>query len=111
MAPSTIETPWFKSVWQDFQEWRHPKKLPPLELTSKPIDVPSVWGFYGGHEKTAGATSVLIHIAVLALILFLGTLKPVQKMLQQVTPLFAPPLKPFEPEHKGGGGGGARQPL
>ena len=111
LAPSTIETPWFKSVWQDFQEWRHPKKLPPLELTSKPIDVPSVWGFYGGHEKTAGATSVLIHIAVLALILFLGTLKPVQKMLQQVTPLFAPPLKPFEPEHKGGGGGGARQPL
>ncbi len=112
LAPSSIETPWYKSIGQGIKDIINPPKLPPLELTSKPIDVPSVWGFYGGHEKTAGMTSVMIHVGVLALILFLGTLKPVQKLVQQAVPLFAPDLKPYKPEqNKGGGGGGARQPL
>jgi periplasmic protein TonB len=113
LAPPSIETPWYKSIGQGIKDLINPPKLPPLELTSKPVDLPSVWGFYGGNERTAGATSVLIHIAVVALIIFIGSLKPVQKMIQQAMPLVMPTdLKPYKPEQNhGGGGGGARQPL
>jgi protein TonB len=112
LTPASIETPWFKSIGTNIKELFNPPKLPPLEVTSKPINVPDVWGFYGGHEKTAASTSIMIHIVVIALILFIGSLKPVQKMIANVMPLTAPDLKPYKPEqNKGGGGGGARQPL
>ncbi len=112
LAPDSIETPWFKSIGTNIKELFSPPKLPPLEVTSKPIAVPDMWGFYGGNEKTAGFTSVMIHVAVIALVLFIGSLKPVQRMIATVIPLTAPDLKPYKPEqNKGGGGGGARQPL
>ncbi len=112
LTPASIETPWFKTIGTSIKELFNPPKLPPLEVTSKPINVPDVWGFYGGHEKTAASTSIMIHILVIALILFIGSLKPVQKMIANVIPLTAPDLKPYKPEqNKGGGGGGARQPL
>jgi periplasmic protein TonB len=112
LTPASIETPWFKTIGTSIKELFNPPKLPPLEVTSKPINVPDVWGFYGGHEKTAASTSIMIHILVIALILFIGSLKPVQKMIANVMPLTAPDLKPYKPEqNKGGGGGGARQPL
>jgi periplasmic protein TonB len=115
LTPEGLETPWYKTFFKNIKEAINPPKLPPLEVTSKPIEVPSMWGFYGGHEKTAGASSVMIHIVVIALIFILGSLKPVQKMMQQVIPLIAPDLKPYLPEKKdlmhGGGGGGARAPL
>ena len=61
-------------------------------------------------------TSILIHAAVLGLILWIGTWKPVQKLVNQaVTTLIAPDLKPYLPEkpklQQGGGGGGTRSPL
>ncbi len=116
LTPASLNTPWYKTFIKNVKEAINPPKLPPLELTSRPIEVPSVWGFYGGHEKTAGLASILIHAGVLGLILFLGTLKPVQKMVNQaVTTLIAPDLKPYLPEkpktQAGGGGGGTRSPL
>ena len=115
LAPASLETPWYKDLISRVKELISPPKLPPLELTSKPIEVPSVWGFYGGNEKRAGLSSLLIHCAVIGLIFWIGSLKPVQKMVQQVVPLFAPDLKPYLPEKKaemhGGGGGGTRAPL
>jgi len=115
LAPASLETPWYKDLVARVKELINPPKLPPLELTSKPINVPDVWGFYGGNEKRAGVSSLLIHCAVIALIFWIGSLKPVQKMVQQVIPLFTPDLKPYLPEKKdvmhGGGGGGTRSPL
>jgi protein TonB len=117
LAPESIETPWFKSIFTSIKEAINPPKLPPLEVTSKPIEVPDVWGFYGGNEKTAGLSSVAIHAVVIFLVLWIGSLKPVQKMVQQVVPLFMPNLKPYLPDTPkqnqmhGGGGGGTRSPL
>jgi periplasmic protein TonB len=112
LAPASIETPWYKSIGQGVKDLINPPKLPPLEVTSKPIAVGDMWGGYGGNEKTAGMTSLLIHVGVVALILFLGTLKPVQKLIAEHIMLTAPPLEPYKPEvNKGGGGGGARAPL
>lgn len=65
---------------------------------------------YAGNETKAGLSSLAIHAALVALLLFLGTLKPVQIMVQRAVPIFAP-APPLKAEvHKGGGGGGARQP-
>ena len=67
-------------------------------------------GMYAGNETKAGLSSLAIHAAVVALLLFLGTFKPVQIMVNKAVTLIAPapPLKVAE--NKGGGGGGARQP-
>jgi len=115
LTPKSLETPWYKTFFKNVKEAINPPKLPPLEVTSKPIEVPSVWGFYGGHEKTAGLSSILIHIGVVLLVLWIGSLKPVQKLVNQtVTQLFAPDLKPYLPEKQaqhGGGGGGTRSPI
>jgi len=50
-----------------------------------------------------------------ALALFLGSLKPVQQLIKDHTPLTFTPITPYEPPKKltqqGGGGGGARSPL
>ncbi len=66
-------------------------------------------GMFAGNEARAGFSSVALHAAVLALALFLGSLKPVQKAVKEAVTLMAPaPVKLAE--NKGGGGGGARQP-
>ncbi len=81
-----------------------------LQVSSKPVDpseLKGLTGLYSGNESRTFGTSVLIHVAVLALVVFVSTLKPMHKMLSQVTPLFAPvDLKPLK-QDKGGGGGGA----
>lgn len=112
LTPDSLDQPWYRGLLQAIREAIHPPDVPPLKVTSKPIAVPNMWGFYGGNEKTAGMTSVLIHACVIALILFIGSLKPVQKMVQEHVPLFFTDLKPYKPEvDKGGGGGGAKAPL
>ncbi len=114
LAPATLDTPWYKDLVVSIKELIHPPKLPPLEVTSKPIDLPSVWGFYGGNETRAGFSSLLIHCAVIGLVFWIGSLKPVQKAVMQVIDLTAPPLSAYMPKKDtmhGGGGGGTRAPL
>jgi TonB family protein len=66
---------------------------------------------YSGNETMAGFTSLLIHGGVVAMLLLLGTLKPVQKIMKDSVTLIAPSLRPYEAAHSGGGGGGGRSPL
>lgn len=106
-----VEQPWYKSLVASVREIIHPPKLPPLELTSKPVAVKNIWGFYGGHEKTAGASSVLIHVGVVALLLITFTNPAVQQAVKNTVTLIAPDLKPLKDISKGGGGGGDRSPL
>jgi protein TonB len=114
---SDVEQPWYKSFVQNVREAIHPKKLPPLELTSKPIPVKDIWGFYGGQERKAGAMSMLIHVSVIALLVILGTNRAVQQTVKQVVTLVDPNLTPYVPQKisekkaGGGGGGGDRSPL
>ena len=73
------------------------------------IEVATLKGLYGGHETIAGLGSLLIHVAAVGLLLFAGTLPPVQKAMKDFVPLFAPDLKPLQPkpkteQSKGGGG-------
>jgi len=114
-----LDEPWFKTFIKDIKEVISPKKEPPLVLTSKPVPVEEIWGFYGGQEKTAGFSSVLIHAGVIGLLLIIGSNKHVQQMVKEHVTLLAPvdlaPYEPQAPQKKnvmgGGGGGGDRSPL
>ena len=115
LAPQDLDEPFYKSIAKTFNNIIHPPPpLPPLVLTSKPVDpaeLKGLNGLYAGNETRAGLGSLLVHIGIIALLLFLGSLKPVQKAVKEMTTLILPaePLKPVE--NKGGGGGGARQPM
>jgi periplasmic protein TonB len=107
------EEPFYKTFWKDLKEFVHPAKLPPLELTSTPVPVKEIWGFYGGQEKRAGLSSMLIHVAVLGLLFLIGTNKAVQQAVKDQINIIAPDLSPYKPTVKkdpmgGGGGGGDR---
>lgn len=110
------EEPFYRTFWKDLKEFLHPPKLPPLEVTSKPVPVKEIWGFYGGQEKRAGLSSMAIHVAVLGLLFLIGTNKAVQQAVKQQIDLIAPDLSPYKPTVKkdnmgGGGGGGDRSPT
>lgn len=113
---SKIDEPFFRSLVQSIKEFIHPPKLPPLEVTSKPVAVREIWGFYGGQGKRAGMGSMLIHAAAIGLLLLLGTNKAVQQVVKQQIDLIAPDIAPYKPTIKkdamhGGGGGGDRSPT
>lgn len=113
---SQIEEPFFRSLARNVREFIHPPKLPPLEVTSKPVAVKEIWGFYGGQGKRAGVGSMAIHALAIALLLLLGTNKAVQQVVKRQIDIIAPDLAPYKPTVKkdamhGGGGGGDRSPT
>jgi TonB family protein len=111
-----VEEPFFRSLFRNVKEFIHPPKLPPLEVTSKPVPVRDIWGFYGGQKKRAGLSSLAIHVGVIGLLFILGTNKTIQKVVKEQISLIAPDIAPYKPTVKkeamgGGGGGGDRSPT
>src|SRR6202034_3208714 len=83
-----------------------------VELTSRPVTVPEIWGSYGGQGRRAGAMSILIHVSFVGLLFLLGTDKTVQQMVRQQVQLIAPYQSTVKKNRTtGGGGGGARSPA
>ena len=116
LLAADVEQPFYRTFFRDIKEFIRPPKLPPLEVTSKPVPVKDIWGFYGGQEKKAGLSSVAIHVAAVALLLVIGTNKTVQKIVKEQISLIAPDIAPYQPTVKknpmgGGGGGGDRSPT
>jgi protein TonB len=113
----TVEEPWYHSFFRNVKEAIRPAKLPPLEVTSKPVAVKDIWGEYR-YGKQASLTSVLIHVGVVTLLFTLGANKTVRTAVQKSVVLIDPNLAPYMPDLKpkeqvaqGGGGGGDRSPL
>ncbi|HEY2844668.1 MAG TPA: TonB family protein [Bryobacteraceae bacterium] len=109
LAPESIETPWYRGIVESIRDAIRAPKLPPLEVTSKPVAAASLKGLYAAQVTTAGVSSVLIHIAAVVVLLFVGTLKPVQLAIKEFIPLATPDLKWLQPkpqpeQSKGGGG-------
>ena len=52
------------------------------------MPVREIWGFYEGQKKRAGATSILIHAGVIALLFVAGTNKAVLQMIGWVLRVF-----------------------
>ncbi len=117
LLAATETVPWYRSLYQGIHDIIRPPKLPPLEITSKPVPVKDIWGFYGGQEKRAGLMSMAIHVSVILLLALIGTNKKVQEVVKQEITLIAPDIAPYKPMPTkkdlmgGGGGGGDRSPT
>jgi periplasmic protein TonB len=112
------EEPLWRVRLRNIKEFINPPKLPPLELTSKPVEVQEVGGFYAGNESKAGITSLAIHAGIIGLLIFLAQNATVQQIVKDKVTLIAPDLAAYQPKVPkkdiamgGGGGGGDRSPV
>jgi periplasmic protein TonB len=117
LAPATDE-PWYRSFIQNVREAINPPKLPPLELTSKPVPVKDIWGLYQ-RKNQSGLVSLAIHGTVAVLLFTVASNRAVQEAVKNnFTPIFMPDIDPYVPKAEpkkvamgGGGGGGDRSPI
>jgi len=115
LVPET-GTPWYKSFIQNIRDLVNPPKLPPLEVTSKPVPVKEIWGD-SKNTRAAGLSSMLIHVTGIALLIVIGTNHKVQQTVKETVHLIAPDIAPYVPAKPqkqlmgGGGGGGNKSPL
>ncbi len=113
MPNSTFEEPLWKSLFRNLDEFFFPKKLPPLVLTSKPIPVTDIWGFYN-YKKNGVLGSTIAHLLLIAAIIGLTILG--RRVVKQIeakpsVELIDPTdivMKPSKDVSGGGGGGGDR---
>ena len=112
-----LDEPLYKRLFRGLDEFFFPKKLPPLVLTSKPVPVKDIWGFYNYKRRGAFGSTVVHILALLAIIggTMLGR-KVVAEIKKQdsivlVAPDELPTLKPSKTLSGGGGGGGDRDKL
>ncbi len=111
--------PWYNDFFQDVKEYFFPPKLPPLQVTSRPVAVKEIWGFYADKRKQAASASISLHLLFVLLAAVLGTSPHVQRAVKQTVSLVAPvDLNPWVPDAApkkqpmgGGGGGGDNSPT
>lgn len=114
LTNQTLDEPIWKSLFHNIDEFFFPKKLPPLVLTSKPVAVRDIWGFYNYKGRGAFGSTV-IHVLAVALIIaatYLGrkivdVAKPKETVVL-IAPDEGPALPPSKTLSGGGGGGGDR---
>ncbi len=120
LSSQVLDESLWHSIRRQIHERRHPEKLPPLQLTSKPVRVRDIWGEYN-YKKKGAVSSVLLHLAVIGGIVGLTiagrhVVQQVQK--QETVTLIAPDPSTYMPLSTkkndtiaGGGGGGDRDKI
>ena len=112
------EIPWYAGFFHNIKEaWTAPKLPPPVQVPLDAMVIGRTQGsLYQSNKAASGAYSILVHVAVIALLVWLGSLKSVQNAIKERITLIAPDLKPYIAQQQkkqggGGGGGGNRSPL
>src|SRR3954470_16572554 len=113
-----------KSLWQSIKqqvhERLHPEKLPPLQLTSRPVKVRDIWGDYNYKKRGVFGSTVLHMLAIGAIVgLTIAGRSVVQKVkTEDHVQLVAPDVSEYMPLSSkkndtlaGGGGGGDRDKI
>jgi periplasmic protein TonB len=118
LSETVLHQPLWKSLIQNVEEFLFRKRMPPLVLTSTPLPVKDIWGFYD-HKRDGVLWSTVVHVMVLLAVIGLTILG--RRAMQQIqTPqatvtLVAPddllPMRPSRTRVGGGGGGGDRDKL
>jgi len=112
----TLDEPLWKSLFRNIDDFFFPKKLPPLVLTSKPVPVRDIWGFYN-YKGRGAAGSTVIHVLALAAIIagaYIGrniVVNKPQSTVELIMPDDIPTLPSSKTMSGGGGGGGDRDKL
>src|SRR5215471_4859583 len=97
LLAENIEEPWYKSFLQNVKDAVNPPKLPPLEVTSKPVAVKDIWGLYGTDKKSF-LMSTGFQTLVVVLLFTVASSKTVQDSVKAaITPLIAPNIEPYQP--------------
>ncbi len=68
LSKSSLQQPLWRSLFQNLDDYFFPKKQPPLVLTSKPVPVKDIWGFYD-YKKNGALGSTVVHVLAVALII------------------------------------------
>ncbi len=118
LMPKDSEQGLLKSLFQNLDDFFFPKKLPPLQLQSKPIPVRDIWGFYD-NKKNGVLGSTVLHIVALSLIIggtilarnWVRTIIAPKQVVTLIAPDDMPALSPSKTQVGGGGGGGDRDKL
>src|SRR3954468_3643439 len=93
-----MEEPWYRSLIQNIKDTFNPPKLPPLELTSKPVAVKDIWGLYGRSKKSF-MMSTGFQIGVVAVLFTVFSTKIVQDQVKQAVTLVMPAdIDPYTPK-------------
>ncbi|MBV9343222.1 MAG: TonB family protein [Acidobacteria bacterium] len=115
LMPKGSEQSLWDSLTHNFKETFFPTKLPPLVLTSRPIPVKDIWGFYSYTKRSATLSSIAHIIALTAILVgtyYLGkkvVAQPAKPTVTLVAPsMDIPTMKPAKTQSGGGGGGGDR---
>jgi len=109
----------WRSLYQQIHDKLYPEKLPPLQLTSRPVKVKDIWGEYNYTKKSALGSTIVHVVAIGAIIgLTIAGRHVVQKVEQAHVTLVNPDLSEIMPISvkkndtlAGGGGGGDRDKL
>lgn len=110
-----VDSPgWLATFWNNIRDTIAPKKLPPLELTSEPVDVPEIWSKNKQFTKTQ-ALSLALHVVVIVLIVLPLLPEFMTPPTQANNPIQTIDLSPYLSRLKMGnkraGGGGGRPDL
>ena len=116
LLAESIEEPWFLSVYRNIRDIIAPQKLPPLMVTSRPVEVADIWGLYG-RRRQSGLLSLAVHGCAVTLLFTALSNHTVQKTMKQAGRLIVPNLADYMPaarkakEDGGGGGDGSPAPA
>jgi periplasmic protein TonB len=105
----SLHVPWYRSLAHSLRR----EKLPPLELTSKPVPVDEIWGTYNYRNRSLLSSSA-VHLAVVVVLFTAISRQDLPDVIRQSIDLAIPVeisrFLPAPPE-EGGGGGGDNSPL
>ena len=90
LSKSELDQPLWKSLVQNLDDFFFPKKQPPLVLTSKPIPVRDIWGFYD-YKKNGVLGSTLVHVLAVIVIIVMA------EMAMAITTSLAVPIRRTRP--------------
>jgi TonB family protein len=111
IAPEVLDLPWYRSLYGNIRDLIHPPRLPPLELTSRPVEVKDIWGLYG-RQKKSFILSAGFQVAIVAVVALVGLTnsrvpREVGNLIRRVYLDTAPADVPrVHPSAKTGGGSG-----
>ena len=121
LPKTTMDESLFASLVDNVKAAFFPEKLPPLQLTSRPVKVRDIWD-RDSYKKQSAGVSLVVHIAMVGGLIAISIIgaravKNIEKPKATVN-LIAPDLTPQlpmthkkEPSSGGGGGGGDRDKL